>query len=99
LGTSEISLTVQRFDLETEDASPRGEYLRALAEASAGAYFEVSAFDDTSAEEVGRLLEGRARHDLVEERELPLWQIEYVFAALVFLLGAEWVLRRRRGLS
>ncbi len=99
LGTSEISLTVQRFDLETEDASPRGEYLRALAGASGGVYFEASAFDDTSAEEVGRLLEGRARHDLVEERELPLWRIEYVFAALVLLLGAEWVLRRRRGLS
>jgi uncharacterized membrane protein len=98
LGAGELSLTAQPFNLEGEDASPRGEYLQALARATGGAYFEGSAFNAASAEEVGRLLEGRVRHDLVEERELPLWRIEYVFVALVLLLGTEWVLRRRRGL-
>jgi hypothetical protein len=99
MGESELLLTAQSFNLEEEDASPRPGFLRALARTSGGLYFDASTFDGGAASEVAELLNSRARINLVEERELPVWKIEYVFAILVVLLATEWLLRRRRGLA
>jgi uncharacterized membrane protein len=99
MGESELLVTAQSFNLEEEDASPRPEFLQALARTSGGLYFDASAFDGRAASEVAELLNSRARINLVEERELPVWKIEYVFAVLVLLLATEWLLRRRRGLA
>ncbi len=98
LGRSELLLDAQTFNLEEEDAAPRPNFLRRLAQASGGRFVGGGAFDDRAVSEVANLLKSRARLNLIEERELPLWKIEYVFAALVALLGVEWFLRRRRGL-
>lgn len=98
MGASELVLSAQTFNVEEEDAAPRPGFLRELAQRSGGLFFEASAFDARAAAAVERLLESRARYNLVEERELPIWKVEYAFAALVVLLGAEWVVRRRRGL-
>ena len=98
LGRSELLLDAQTFNLEEEDAAPRPDFLRRLARASGGRFIEGGAFDDRAVSEVANLLKSRTRLNLVEERELPLWKIEYAFVALVVLLGVEWFLRRRRGL-
>ena len=99
LGESDLLLDAQIFNVEQEDASPRPEYLRELARASGGLFFEAAAFGADAASDVAKLLNSRARVNLAEERELPVWKIEYVFAALVLLLAVEWLMRRRRGLA
>ncbi|MFQ5913059.1 MAG: glutamine amidotransferase [Nitrospinota bacterium] len=99
LGESELLLDAQTFNVEEEDAAPRPEFLRALARTSGGLFFEAAAFDAEAASRVAKLLTSRTRVNLVQERELAVWKIEYAFAALVLLLGAEWLLRRRRGLA
>ena len=64
-----------------------------------GLFYPAKEFDARAVSAVAELVKSRARLNLVEEREMPLWKLEYAFAALVFLLGLEWLLRRRRGLA
>ncbi len=99
LGASALLLDAQTFNVEEEDASPHPAFLRTLARASKGLFYPAKEFDARAVSEVAELVKSRARLNLVEEREMPLWKLEYAFAALVFLLGLEWLLRRRRGLA
>ena len=77
---------------EDADAAPRPELLRAVAEATGGAFsalpdggLPTPALTDAEVVEIGR------------RKALPIWDRWWTLAALTLCLSAEWVLRRRWG--
>lgn len=77
---------------EDADASPRPELLRAVAEATGGAFSALPGGDlpdlalaDPEVVEIGR------------RRAVPIWDRWWTLAALALVLSTEWVLRRRWG--
>jgi hypothetical protein len=76
---------------EDADAAPRPELLRAVAEATGGAFSTADRglppvhLAEAEVVEVGR------------RKDVPIWDRAWFLVALVVSLGAEWVLRRRWG--
>ncbi len=91
LGQGEDAVAVRAAGPELSDAAPRPELLRAIAEASGGAYVEAPRsfpevpLVDPETVEVGR------------RKDLPIWDRWYFLAALAAALASEWMLRRRWG--
>ncbi len=92
LGSATGEFGVDRFSLELARTRPDSATLAAVAEASGG-----RATRDAAAESWARALGSRA---LARGRtvSLRLWESPWVFALVVALLSAEWIVRRRRGL-
>ena len=77
---------------EDSDAAPRPELLRALAEATGGAFSALPGgglpdlkLADPDVVEIGR------------RKDVPVWDRWWFLAGLACTLGAEWILRRRWG--
>jgi uncharacterized membrane protein len=85
------AVAVRSSGPEDADASPRPELLRAVAEATGGAFGTVDRglpevrLADPEVVEVGR------------RKDVPIWDRAWFLAALVGTLAGEWVLRRRWG--
>jgi uncharacterized membrane protein len=92
LGTHERWLLVGGSELEMADPRLNADVLRRVAVASGGAY--------VSAADAGRLPEllAAAAAAPASPRMAELWHTPWVFMALVLMLAAEWILRRRWGL-
>jgi uncharacterized membrane protein len=93
VGTSDQWILVGGADLELADPRLNDEVLRRVALASGGRFL-------TAAEASGlpALLQSRAA-DEAPPRYRDLWNTAWAFAAIILLLGSEWVLRRRAGLK
>jgi hypothetical protein len=92
LGGDSTEVTVAPYRMELEDPAPDFELLREIARESGGRFLTLA--------EVGELpglLDPRPVADR-SVRELPFVESRPLFLLLLALLGAEWVLRRRRGL-
>lgn len=92
LGEGEDAVAVRAVGPELSDASVRPALLAELAKATGGRAFQLPVAGlpelpllDPPVVEVGR------------SKDQPLWDRWYYLAALVALLGAEWLLRRRFG--
>ncbi|BDG08137.1 glutamine amidotransferase [Anaeromyxobacter paludicola] len=77
---------------EDADAAPRPELLRAVSDATGGAFLALPSrslpdlpLADPEVVEVGR------------RKDVPIWDRGWFLAALCLTLGAEWILRRRFG--
>jgi hypothetical protein len=92
LGSASTALLVGGADLEMTDPRLNIQVLQRLATASGGT---VAAESD--APEVLRALEAGAQAAALTVRR-DLWHNGWSFAAILTLLGAEWLLRRRWGL-
>jgi hypothetical protein len=85
------AVSVRSAGPEDWDAAPRPELLRAIADATDGAYGDVDGgfpavrLRDPDVIEVGR------------RKDVPVWDRGWYLALLVLTLGAEWTLRRRWG--
>ncbi len=85
------AVAVRSSGPEDADAAPRPELLRAVAEATGGAFSTADRglpevrLRDPDVVEVGR------------RKDVPIWDRAWVLAALVCTLGGEWILRRRWG--
>lgn len=92
LGREEVRCEAQGMTLEFENPALDEGFLRGIARASGGEYLTVDQLDRlpdaVKAEE--RFVTMR------EEREI--WDTPLLLAALSLILGAEWVIRRRRDL-
>jgi len=93
LGSNEVHVRVSAGDAEYFDAAMRGSLLRRIADDTGGRFF--------TAANVASLPEavtytGRGV-TVVEERDL--WDMPIVLLVLLGLLGAEWGVRRVRGLA
>jgi hypothetical protein len=80
-------------DGEHFDAVQRKPLLRRIADETGGRYY-TPATAASLAEDVTYLGRG-----VTASREMDLWDMPIVLLALVFVLGGEWFLRRRRGLA
>ena len=92
LGRARSEFAVDRWSLEALRAEPDSATLAAVAEASGGRTTVAS-----NAGQWAGALETRA---LTRRRtsSARLWESPWLFAAIVTLLSAEWITRRRRGL-
>ncbi|MBI5439644.1 MAG: hypothetical protein HY900_00360 [Deltaproteobacteria bacterium] len=80
---------------EVGDGFPDHERLRAFAAAAGG---RVLTPGENLPADIARLAEERSGR-WFEERRSPLWAHPLLFAGILLLLGGEWYLRRRWGLS
>jgi hypothetical protein len=78
--------------MELEDPAPNFDLLRDVARESGGRFLPL--------EEVGKLPELLDLKPVVDRtvREMPFLESPLLYFLLLALLGAEWALRRRRGL-
>ena len=92
LGHARTEFAVDRWSLEALQSAPDSAALALVAQASGG-----RATLGESAAEWARALPTRA---LTRRRTVSwhAWESPWVFAIVVVLLSAEWILRRRRGL-
>ena len=92
LGSADRWLLVGGADREMTDPRLNEDVLRRLAGASGGEYL--------TRDTISRLpsLLDSAAPEPQAPRLQELWQTPWIFAAIILLLGAEWVLRRRWGL-
>jgi uncharacterized membrane protein len=85
------AVAVRTSGPEDSDAAPRPELLRAVAEATGGAFSTVDRslpsvpLSDPEVVEVGR------------RKDVPIWDRAWYLVALAATLASEWVLRRRWG--
>jgi uncharacterized membrane protein len=92
LGTAERWLYVGGGDREFADPRLNEGWLRRLARSTGGRYARAA-----DASQVGAWLQAAAPQTGAPERR-DLWHEPWAFAAIVLLLSAEWMLRRRWGL-
>jgi uncharacterized membrane protein/multisubunit Na+/H+ antiporter MnhF subunit len=92
-GVLEDSVVV-RGPLDTLDASPDHDRLKAISEATKGTF--LSNRDDLLKEIEGYARRGESR--FVEEKRSPLWATSYVMVLVLVCLITEWYFRRRWGL-
>jgi uncharacterized membrane protein len=92
LGTAERWISVGGVDREFADPRLNEAWMRRVARASGGRYVRAG-----EAAQVVDWLSETAATDATPERR-DLWHEPLAFAAIVALLSAEWILRRRWGL-
>lgn len=92
LGSDQAEMTVAPYRMELEDPAPNFELLREIARESGGRFLPL--------EEAGELPGLLDLKPVVDRsvREIPFLESPPLFLLLLGLLGAEWALRRRRGL-
>jgi len=93
LGTDNVHVRASAGDAEYFDAAMRGSLLRRIAEDTGGRFFTPS---NAASLPEAVTYTGRGV-TVVEERDL--WDMPVVLIALLGLLGAEWGVRRVRGLA
>lgn len=93
LGKAESAFFVEPSQAELANADLQAPVLQRLAEITNGRYFHVS--------EAGALPDAIqvARSSFSKLTEHDLWDAPIFFLAVVLLLGAEWFVRRAKGLS
>lgn len=92
LGEMSDAIAVRASGKELSDARVNAALLEDLAKATGGAFFEGPSFSlsDVPFKEPPLVEVGRSR-------DQPLWDRWYWLALMVFIMGAEWALRRRFG--
>lgn len=99
LGRADCEFAVDHWSLELARALPDSAALAAVAAASGGSSGPTLRAG-TPAADAGRWAGGLSAHPLAHGRtvSLKLWESPLPYAAILALLGAEWIWRRRRGL-
>jgi len=92
LGAADRWLYVGGVDREFADPRLNEPFLRRLARSSGGRYARPA-----EAAQVASWLQSTVPADATPERR-DLWHEPWAFVAIVLLLSAEWILRRRWGL-
>jgi hypothetical protein len=92
--TMTTQFIVFREEMETTETAMDRSYLEQLAKASGGRMIDPSEI----AKVVDDLLRDSTEQDPLTRR-IPLWDSPWIFLLLCFLLGSEWYLRRRWGLT
>jgi hypothetical protein len=97
LGTDSVgasaSLLVDDSGADVEQAELRAPLLRRIAGETGGRYYPLA--------EAGRLADDvlYTESGVTVRESRDLWDMPFLFLALVGLLGADWAYRRRRGLG
>lgn len=92
VGEDQGEFFVEEYSLEFEKVELNEKLLRAMAQASGGAYFNLEAV-----EELPSRLKFQSR-ETSHRREIELWNHPGMLIGLVLLLAAEWTIRKRNRL-
>ncbi len=92
VGRTDTPVIVEASDVELQAPFPRPSILRALAEASGGAYVDI----DDALPTVD--IRDPRRVEVDRTRQVPIWDTWPILGLLLLVVGAEWWLRRRAGL-
>lgn len=87
-----ITVAAPNGELDMPEADPV--YLKDLAEATGGAFYDVS---DESVD-MARLIPDRSLR-IADDLERPLWDTRAMLAAFMLLITAEWIVRKYAGLT
>lgn len=98
LGKGSKNFSVAFASEEGSDGLPRPEALKQVAATSRGEFIPVSAWDEKSLDAMATRLERIAPSEIVERRQIQLWNTLWAFFSILALLGSEWWLRRKWGL-
>ena len=93
VGSNNVTVRVAPSDAEYFDAAMRAPLLKRIADDTQGKFYHAS---DTSTL-VDAITYSGSGVTVVDEKDL--WDMPIVFFVLIGLLGAEWGIRRRRGLA
>jgi uncharacterized membrane protein len=93
LGDDEEVIVVHQASVERSDPRPRPELLQGLARASGGVLLGDA--DDLQA----NMLRDTARVQVLRAQRVSIWDNMWTLLVLAAVLGAEWLMRRRRGLA
>lgn len=96
LGDDSGRFTVGEANLEFQDTRMNASLLRQLAYRTEGEYFTPETIDGLSTALVARA--SFAPRELARNKDIELWNWEYLLALVVLLLGAEWFIRKRSGM-
>ncbi|HTI70816.1 MAG TPA: glutamine amidotransferase [Candidatus Limnocylindria bacterium] len=95
LGDDRQLLVTESQDREMGDLRARPELMKAIAKSSGGQSF---ALDEKKGASLDPLFAG-VPPDTIEFKRKPLWDKPWWLAAILGLLGAEWTLRRWKGMA
>jgi uncharacterized membrane protein len=98
LGKGSKNFSVAFAFEEGSDGRPRPEVLEQIAATSRGEFIPIAAWDEKSLEAMAGRLEKIAPSEIVERRQIQLWNTLWAFFSILTLLGSEWWLRRKWGL-
>lgn len=82
---------------ETEDGRPRPDLLKRIAKVSHGEFIPISEWNENSLKRIAAKLESLTPSEIVEQRQIQLWNTPWIVALILLLLGSEWWLRRSWG--
>jgi len=82
---------------ETEDGRPRPDLLKQIAKVSRGEFIPISEWNENSLKRIAAKLESLTPSEIVERRQIQLWNTPWIIALILLLLGSEWWLRRSWG--
>lgn len=83
---------------EGSDGRPRPDVLKRIAETSRGEFIPISSWNEKSLESMAAKLERLAPSEIVERRQIHLWNTIWAFSFILALLASEWWMRRKWGL-
>ncbi len=98
LGKDSSSFTAAFSYGETDDGRPRPELLKQIAQSSKGEYISINDWSEATVDKVANRLKAVAPSEVVEQRQVRLWNTLWSFAIVLVLLSAEWWMRRKWGL-
>jgi uncharacterized membrane protein len=98
LGRDKNTFTAAYSYGEMDDGLPRLDLLKKIAESSKGEYFSINDWNDRTFDKIAGKLEQIAPSEIVEQRQVRLWNNLWPFGLILTLLSIEWWMRRKWGL-
>jgi hypothetical protein len=98
LGRDKNSFTAAYSYGEMDDGLPRLDLLKKIAESSKGEYISINDWNDRTFDKIAARLEQLAPSEIVEQRQVRLWNNLWPFGLILTLLSIEWWMRRKWGL-
>jgi hypothetical protein len=96
VGDDNGRFTIGEANLEFQDTRMNATLLRQLAYRTGGEYFTPETIGELSAELTAR--GSFTPRELTRNKDIELWNWEYLLALIVLLLGAEWFIRKQSGM-
>ncbi len=98
LGHDKSSFTAAFSYGEMDDGLPRPDLLKKIAASTHGEYISINDWNEKTFDKIAAKLEQIAPSEIVEQRQIRLWNNLWPFGLILALLSVEWWMRRKWGL-
>jgi hypothetical protein len=96
LGEDKGRFSVGGLDLEFQDTRMNATLLHQLAYRTGGRFFSPKELGELTSELAAQ--SAFVPREVTRTKDLELWSWQYTLAAIILLLGVEWLIRKRRGM-